>query len=89
MVFMCTVSADTTTNFAAMVRFSERYTDMNRFDGYDTIELGKRLVQFQAALEKCTSEQPNARAYIIDMIRAIARELLYRYRQETELLYSK
>jgi len=62
---------------------------MNRFNGYDTIELGKRLVQFQAALEKCTPEQPNARTYIIEMIRAIARELLYRYRQETELLHSK
>lgn len=60
---------------------------MNRFDDYDTRELGLHMVKFQAALEKCKPEQVYARTYMREMIRAIARELLYRYRQETELLY--
>lgn len=60
---------------------------MNMFDGYDTHELGLHMVKFQVALEKCKPEQVYTCAYIREMIRAIARELLYRYRQETELLY--
>jgi hypothetical protein len=87
MVFMCTVSADTTTNFAAMVRFSKKEKTM--FDSYDTYDLGLHLVNFQTALDNCTDDQVYTRAYIRDMIRRIARELLYRYRQETELLYSR
>ena len=64
-----------------------RSEQVNRFDGYDTHELGLHMVNFQVALEKCTSKQVYARTYIKEMIRSIARELLYRYRQETALLY--
>ena len=59
------------------------------FESYDTHELGLRMVQFQESLAKCKPEQVFVCSFLRQMISSMARELLYRYRQETELLYSR
>jgi hypothetical protein len=57
----------------------------NAFDIYSSEELGKHLVAFQVGLDSCKSGS-SAHAFYRGMISGIARELLNRYRQETELL---
>jgi hypothetical protein len=54
-------------------------------ENYTTQELGQQLVAFQAGLDSCKSGS-SVHAFYCEMVRAIASELLNRYRQETELL---
>jgi hypothetical protein len=57
----------------------------NSFDIYSGEELGKHLVAFQVGLDSC-KKGSSVHTFYCEMISSIARELLYRYRQETVLL---
>lgn len=84
MVFMCTVSVDTTTNFVATGLFSKGLL-MNTFDNYSTYDLGLHMVRFQIILRKCQPEQIFMCLYLRETISMIANELLHRYAQESTL----